>query len=103
VRVQRHAVDRPVEAGDTAFQDEVIEVPVYGEDVRLETTVRVAEEVEVGKEAVHLTRDVAGTVRHEEARITDTVEGGVDGVVGEGAAVIDPTLDPPAGRRGASS
>ena len=103
VRVERHVVDRPVEAGDTAFQDEVIEVPVYGEDVRLQTTVRVAEEVEVGKEAVRLTRDVVGTVRHEEVRITDTVEGGAAGVAGEGAVVIDPTLDLPAGGRATSS
>jgi hypothetical protein len=43
---------------------------------------------------------VTGTVRHEEVRVTDDVEGGVDGVVGEGAAVIDPSPDPAARDRG---
>ena len=92
VRVERRAVDRPAGAADAnAFQDETIEVPVYGEDVQLQKSVRVAEEVEIGKEAVQREQQVTGTVRREEeVRITDTVETGADGVVGDGAAVIDP-------------
>ncbi|CAA9535342.1 MAG: hypothetical protein AVDCRST_MAG59-177 [uncultured Thermomicrobiales bacterium] len=91
VRVERRVVDRPAGAADAgAFQDETIEVPVYGEDVQLQKSVRVAEEVEIGKEAVQREQQVTGTVRREEVRVTDTVETGADGVVGDGAAVIDP-------------
>ncbi len=97
VRVERHAVDRPMEAGDTAFEDEVIEVPVYGEDVQLQKSVRVAEEVEIGKEAVTRDQQVSGTVRREEVRVTDNVQGGVDGVTGTGEAVIDPGADTASG------
>ena len=94
VRVERRAVDRPATSADAgAFQDETIEVPVYGEDVQLQKSVRVAEEVEIGKEAVQREQQVTGTVRREEVRVTDTVETGADGVVGEGAAVIDPGAD----------
>ena len=91
VRVERRVVDRAATAADAgAFQDEVIEVPVYGEEVQLQKQVRVAEEVEIGKEAVQRTEQVAGTVRREEVRVTDNVETGVEGVVGDGAAIIDP-------------
>jgi uncharacterized protein (TIGR02271 family) len=94
VRVERR-VGRPAggAADAGAFQDETIEVPVYGEDVQLQKSVRVAEEVEIGKEAVQREQQVTGTVRREEVRVTDTVETGADGVVGEGAAVIDPGAD----------
>jgi len=94
VRVERRPVDRAVDATDVgAFEDEVIEVPVYGEDVQLQKSVRVAEEVEIGKEAVQRDQQVTGTVRREEVRVTDSVDAGVDGVVGDGAAVIDPGAD----------
>ncbi len=91
VRVERRVVDRAVTGADAgAFQDEVIEVPVYGEEVQLQKQVRVAEEVEIGKEAVQRTEQVAGTVRREEVRVTDDIETGIDGVIGDGAAIIDP-------------
>lgn len=94
VRVQRRAVDRPVTAADgDVFEEEVIEVPVYGEDVELQKRVRVAEEVEIAKEAVQRTETVSGTVRRENVRIEDDVTVGADGVVADDTAVIDPTLD----------
>ncbi len=74
VRVERHVVDRPVGAGDAdAFQEGVIEVPIRGEEVELQKQVRVAEEIEIGKEAVQRTERVAGTVRREEVRVTEDV------------------------------
>ena len=70
VRVERRVVDRPVEAGDaTAFEEGVIEVPIRGEEVELQKQARVVEEVEIGKEAVQRTEEVAGTVRREEVRV----------------------------------
>ncbi len=94
VRVQRRAVDRPVTAADgDVFEEEIIEVPVYGEDVELQKRVRVAEEVEVAKEAVQRTETVGGTVRREEVRIEDDVAMGADAVVADDTAMIDPTID----------
>ncbi len=72
VRVERRVVDRPVDASDaTAFEEGVIEVPIRGEEVQLQKQVRVAEEVEIGKEAVQRTEQVTGTVRREEVRINE--------------------------------
>ena len=71
VRVERHVVDRPMGADDTAFEEGTIEVPIRGEDVQLQKNVRVSEEIEIGKEAVQRTEKVAGTVRREEVRVTD--------------------------------
>jgi uncharacterized protein (TIGR02271 family) len=85
VRVERRVVDRPATEADAgAFRDEVIEVPVYGEDVQLQKSVRVAEEVEIGKEAVTREQQVTGTVRREEVRVVgDVVEGGTTGATGD--------------------
>jgi uncharacterized protein (TIGR02271 family) len=72
VRVQRRAVDRPADASDTtAFQEGTIAVPIQGEEVQLQKTTRVAEEVEVGKEAVQRTEQATGTVRREEVRVRE--------------------------------
>lgn len=101
VRVQRRAVDRPVTAADgDVFEEEVIEVPVYGEDVELQKRVRVAEEVEIAKEAVQRTEHVSGTVRREEVRIEDDVTVGADAVVADDTALIDPTIDSTGRTRG---
>ncbi|CAA9586856.1 MAG: hypothetical protein AVDCRST_MAG19-4970 [uncultured Thermomicrobiales bacterium] len=48
-----------------------MDVPIMGEEVSLQKTVRVAEEVEIGKEAVQRTEQVAGTVRREEVSIEE--------------------------------
>jgi uncharacterized protein (TIGR02271 family) len=72
VRVERRVVDRPG-ADEGAFEGGAIEVPVRGEAVDVQKRVRVAEEVEVGKEAVQRTEQVAGTVRREEVRVTEDV------------------------------
>ena len=75
VRVERRVVDRPADAADaTAFQEGTIEVPIRGEEVQLQKTVRVAEEIEIGKEAVQRTEQVGGTVRREQVRIDEDVD-----------------------------
>jgi uncharacterized protein (TIGR02271 family) len=71
VHVERRVVDRPATEGDMVFEEGTIEVPVRGEEVELQKRVRVAEEVEIGKEAVARTERVAGTVRREEVRVDD--------------------------------
>jgi uncharacterized protein (TIGR02271 family) len=85
VHVQRRAVDQDVAPDATAFQEGTIEVPVMGEQVELEKRTRVAEEVEIGKEAVQRTEQVAGTVRREEVRVDDAgavEETGTSGTTG---------------------
>ena len=74
VRVERRVVDRPGVADDTAFEEGTIAVPVRGEDVEVQKQVRVAEEIEIAKEAVQRTEQAGGTVRREEVRIDENVD-----------------------------
>jgi uncharacterized protein (TIGR02271 family) len=90
VHVERRAVDRPVDPGEDAFQERVIEVPIRGEEVVLEKQARVVEEIELTKEAVHRTEQVRGTVRREQVWIGDDTAGGDVGMVDTDAAVIEP-------------
>jgi uncharacterized protein (TIGR02271 family) len=72
VRVERRIVDRPVDAADTAaFEQIVVDVPLYEETVDVQKQARVAEEVIVSKEAVQRTERVKDKVRHEEVFIDD--------------------------------
>jgi len=72
-RVARHEVGQAVGPAETVLEEELIEIPVYGDEVQTQTRVRVAEEIEVGKEPVPLTATVSDTVRHEEARVVGHV------------------------------
>jgi uncharacterized protein (TIGR02271 family) len=72
VNVTRRTVDRDLQAGDAAFEEANIEVPVRGEDVDVQKQARVVEEIELSKEAVQQSEQVSDTVRREEARIVDT-------------------------------
>lgn len=72
VVIERH----PVQGGASGAVDaseigegETIRVPVMEEQVTLDKTAAVTEEVSIGKRQVQETRQVSGTVRHEEARI----------------------------------
>src|SRR5215217_5013044 len=77
VNVTRRAVDRAGAADADAFTEGTIEVPVRGEEVDVQKRTRVAEEVEIGKEAVQRTETVGGTVRREEVHVDDeTIDAG---------------------------
>jgi uncharacterized protein (TIGR02271 family) len=79
-RVTRRTVNRALPAAATAeaFQEQTIAVPLRTEQVEVQTRTRVAEEVEVAKEAVQRTERVGDTVRREEVRVEDhTVDGDV--------------------------
>ncbi len=71
VHVSRRVVDRDVAPGDATFEGGTIEVPVHGEEVDVQKRSRVREELEISKDAVQETERVTGTVRREEARVTD--------------------------------
>src|SRR5215204_5199244 len=77
VRVTRVDSNDPGAVGADAFEEGVIEVPVRGQEVGVETTARKAGEVIVEKEAETRTERVGGTVRREEVRVDDqTVDAG---------------------------
>jgi len=65
VKVTRRAVDQVADTGDVSFQEESFEVPVRTEEVGVDKVVRVAEQVDIDKEAIQDTRRVTGTVRKE--------------------------------------
>ena len=73
IRVERRIVNRDAgEAGATAFEEIVIEVPLSSEKVELHKDARVTGEVVVSKEAVERTERVTGAVRREEVVIDET-------------------------------
>jgi uncharacterized protein (TIGR02271 family) len=72
VRVTRRAVDQRADTGDVAFEEESFEVPVRTEDVNLDKVVRVAEEIDIEKEAVQGTKRVSGTVRKERVNVDES-------------------------------
>jgi uncharacterized protein (TIGR02271 family) len=83
VTVTRRSVDRDAGVDEHAFEGETIEVPLRSEEVELQKRTRVAEEIEVGKEAVQRTERVAGTVRREEVSVEDQSDAEVtDGTTG---------------------
>jgi uncharacterized protein (TIGR02271 family) len=82
VSVTRRTVDRAGVADADAFTEGTIEVPVRGEAVDVQKRVRVAEEVEIGKEAVQRTETVSGTVRREEVHVEDETTGTTGTVAG---------------------
>jgi len=70
VRVTRRVVDRAgAESG--AFEEGSVAVPVRGEEVDVQKQVRVAEEVELAKEAVQRTERVTDSVRREQVNVDD--------------------------------
>jgi len=75
VNVTRRAVDRAGAADADAFTEGTIEVPIRGEEVDVQKRTRVAEEVEIGKEAVQRTERVGDTVRREEVHVEDETMG----------------------------
>ena len=75
VKVTRRAVDQVADTGDMAFREESFEVPVRTEDVGVDKVVRVAEQVDIDKQAIQDTKRVSGTVRKERV---DVDEAGTD-------------------------
>lgn len=76
VHVTRRAVDRDATGAETAFEGGTINVPLQTEQVDLQKRVRVAEEVDVAKDAVQKTQQVSGTVRREVVDVQDATGAG---------------------------
>ncbi|MDQ6663920.1 MAG: YsnF/AvaK domain-containing protein [Acidobacteriota bacterium] len=70
VRVERHAVDRPISAADTAnLRDQTIEVTEMSEEPVISKRSRVVEEVSIGKETTDRTETVRDKVRRTDVKV----------------------------------
>ena len=69
VDVQRHAVDRPLDAGQDAFRERTIEMTETGEEAVVGKEARIKEELVIKKDVGQRTEDVQDTVRHTEVEI----------------------------------
>lgn len=72
VNVERHAVDRPATAADTAeaFRERTIEMREHAEKPVVAKTARVVEEISVGKTATSRTEEITDTVRRTDVDVT---------------------------------
>jgi len=90
VVVTRHAVDRPVGAGEAVIgESETIRVPVHEEVARVSKEARVAEEIEIQKRSMSHEQTVSDTVRREVVDIDQPTAGaglGTTGVMSTGLA-----------------
>jgi uncharacterized protein (TIGR02271 family) len=71
VRVERHAVDRPLTPGDAAFKEQAVRVPVVEEEVEIHKRPVVREEVRVTKQPYVEQRTASDTVKREEVDIDE--------------------------------
>jgi len=74
IRVERHAVDRPV--GEDAFREQTIELTATGEEAVVGKTARVVEEVVVGKSTEQRVEDISDTVRRTDVVVEKLDESG---------------------------
>jgi uncharacterized protein (TIGR02271 family) len=81
IEVERRPVDRPVGAGETLFQDRVIEAEERAEEAVVSKEARVKEELTLRKTTADRTQDIRDTVRHTEVEVQDD-RGGATGVGG---------------------
>jgi uncharacterized protein (TIGR02271 family) len=73
VNIERRPVDRPIDTQDiAAFQDQSIELRERGEEVIVNKTARVVEEVVVNKEVEQHTETVRDTVRRTDVEVERT-------------------------------
>jgi stress response protein YsnF len=89
VTVERRPVDRPVEAGDAAFQERTIEAVERGEEAVVDKDVRVTEEIGLRKDVDTRTETVRDTVRKQEVEVED------ERAAGGGGSTDEERLTPP--------
>ena len=69
VAIERHAVDRPVAAGEDAFRDRTIEMRETGEEAVVGKQAVVKEELTLRKSATQRTEEINDTVRRTEVDV----------------------------------
>jgi uncharacterized protein (TIGR02271 family) len=68
-QIERQAVDRPIGAGDSAFQEKSVEISETAEEPVVSKRARVTEEVRVGKQATERQQTVRDTVRKTDVEV----------------------------------
>ena len=71
VSIERRPVNRPLAAGDNAFQDRTVELRETGEEAVVGKNTVVTEEIGIRKDVGERTEEVRGTVRHTEVEVED--------------------------------
>lgn len=71
VDVARHAVDRPLAAGENLFADRTLTAEEHAEEAVVSKEARVYEEVSLGKTAQERTQEIHDTVRRTEVEVDD--------------------------------
>ena len=71
VDVARHAVDRPLAAGENLFTDRTLTAEEHDEEAVVSKEARVYEEVSLGKTAQDRTQEIHDTVRRTEVEVDD--------------------------------
>ncbi len=75
VNVQRHAVDRPLQPGETTIgENDVIRVPVMEEVANVTKTAHVVEEIEIAKTRETQQQNIGDTVRKEVVDVNDATK-----------------------------
>ncbi len=80
VAVERHAVDRPVAAGEDAFRDRTIEMRETGEEAVVGKQAIVKEELTIRKSVGQRTEEISDTVRHTEVDVEQVGSTNTSGV-----------------------
>ena len=81
VAVERHAVDRPVAAGEDAFRDRTIEMRETGEEAVVGKQAVVTEELTIKKNVGQRTEEINDTVRHTEVGVERVDAANTSGVI----------------------
>jgi stress response protein YsnF len=71
VEIERRPVDRPVDAGDVAFQDRTLEAEEYREEAVVQKEARVVEEIGLRKTSDTHQETISDTVRRTEVEVED--------------------------------
>ena len=71
VEIERRPVDRPVDAGDVAFQDRTLEAEEYREEAVVQKEARVVEEIGLRKTSDTHRETISDTVRRTEVEVED--------------------------------
>jgi uncharacterized protein (TIGR02271 family) len=74
VQVERRPVDRPISAGDEAFQEKTIEVREMAEEPVVQKRARITEEVRVGKQATQREQTIRDKVKKTDVQVENTAE-----------------------------
>ena len=69
VSIERRPVNRPLAAGDDAFQDRTVELRETGEEALVGKEAFVTEEIGIRKDVAERTEEVNDTVRHTEVEV----------------------------------